>query len=403
MRLLVRDLPLKAAAVVMAMVMWVLAAQASVERIATIAFDGRVPLERPELPSGVVLRSALGDVAVRLRGPESSVLPRVTLADLRATADLGGIDAAAGGTFEVPIRVSAADPRVSVVEVAPATVTLRIERVTSRTIAVQARFANGPPAGSIAGDAVLAPREVTLTGPETLVASVTALLVTVRFGDAPLDVLQTAQPSPVDASGARVEGVALAPSAVEVRVPVLPAATTRTVPVVPSLRGSVAAGFAVTRVQVEPAAMTVRGSQERLAALDSLATAPFDVGDLERDRAATVALVLPEGVALVRPGGVTVRVTVVAQTGSRGFALGLVAKGTGEGLSVEYETRSVDVVIAGPQSALATLTAAQLAATIDVAGLAQGAHQVAVAVRAPDGLTVQAVQPARVPVTMVRK
>ena len=93
-RALLHDFPLKAAALVLALVLWVLVVQASVEREVTSLFDGRVPVERPDIPAGMVLRSSLGDVGVRLRGPENTVLPRVTVNDLRATVDLAGVDLA---------------------------------------------------------------------------------------------------------------------------------------------------------------------------------------------------------------------------------------------------------------------------------------------------------------------
>jgi len=47
----------------------------------TVPFDGRVPIERPDVPAGFVLRGQLGDVAVKLSGPEG-VVNRVAHYDL---------------------------------------------------------------------------------------------------------------------------------------------------------------------------------------------------------------------------------------------------------------------------------------------------------------------------------
>lgn len=397
-RVLLDDVALKAAAMGVALALWLVAAGAS-GRETTRTFDGRLPVERPEVPAGYVARGALGDVAVRLRGTDV-VLAKVTSADLHASVDLGAVDLGPGGSFELPVRVVADTAGVAVVDVAPAMVTLRIERLASRTVAVQASLANSPPAGWVAGTPVLSPREVGLDGPESAVAQVAAVTVSVRFGDAPLDVVQTAQPIPVDAAGAPVDGVRVEPKTVEVRVAVLPEATTRSVPVVPVLRGAPAPGWWLAGVAVDPLVVVVRGSQAALGALGRLNTLPLDVGGLAGDRVYSTSVALPAGVTLAGPAEVTVRVAVTPLTGTRAYSLAVAVASLPMGLAAEVETRAVEVVLAGPQTQLAAVTAEQLAVTIDVAGLGVGTHQVPVVVAAPAGLAVTSVQPPRATVTI---
>ena len=72
------------------------------------------------------------------------------------------------------------------------------------------------------------PTEVTVTGPESDVARVTAVLGTVRFGDAQIDIESPDIPAiPVDAAGVPVDGLQVEPGVITVKVPVLPIATTR--------------------------------------------------------------------------------------------------------------------------------------------------------------------------------
>src|SRR5205807_104097 len=80
------------------------------------------------------------------------------------------------------------------------------------------------------------------SGAASQVARIAALYATVRFGDAVTDLVSSVQPTAVDASGAAIDGLTVDPAIVQLTVPVLPTATTRTVPVVPALRGAVAAG-----------------------------------------------------------------------------------------------------------------------------------------------------------------
>ncbi|MGH2499721.1 MAG: CdaR family protein [Candidatus Limnocylindria bacterium] len=398
-RAIVADLPLKAAAVLVAVLLWVAALEAAPREVVA-AFPGRVPIEQPEVPSGYVLRGQLGDVAVRLRGPESA-LGRLAQQDLRATIDLTGVDAARPEPHEAKVLVASASARVTVVEVTPATIPVRLERVTTRTLAVQSRFANEPPAGFQAGQPTFSPPEVRVSGPESLVASVAAIFVTVRFGDAGVDLAQSLQAVAVDAAGVAVEGVRTDPAGVQVSVPVLPTATTRTVPVVLAVRGSVAAGYWITRAVADPAVVTVRGEQAALAPLDRVETVAVDVSGLTASRTVQVPVTLPAGVSLVRATDITATVTVAPLTGTRPFPLVAVAvNGLDANLVAELDRQTVEVVLAGNVPALAALAADAVSAAVDATGKGPGTYTVDVAVRAPAGTTVQGVQPARLTLTI---
>src|SRR3954454_5072450 len=120
-RIVAHDLPLKIAALVIALLFWVAYTQNALPRDVTVAFDGRVPVERPSVPSGFVLRGQLGDVAVRLSGPENAVT-RIGLADLHATVDLAGVDASRPEPYDAKVVVTVSNDLVKVVEVSPATI-----------------------------------------------------------------------------------------------------------------------------------------------------------------------------------------------------------------------------------------------------------------------------------------
>ncbi len=401
-RTLLRDFPLKAAAAIVAVVLWAVVVQ-SAPREVTVAFDGRVPVERPDVPSGQVLRGQLGDVAVRLRGPQG-VADRVALADLKATLDLSGLDPARPEPQEAPVRVATTDARVKVVEVVPPAIAVRLERVTSRRAAVQARLGNEPAKGTVAGDATFVPAEVTLTGPESLVASVAAVYADVRFGDTAVDVIQSVQPTAVEASGQVVSGVAFDPPAIQVSIPVLPSATTRTVPVLWTLRGTAANGFWISRVVTDPVAVTLQGAAAALASLDHVATAEVDISGISSSRSVPVPLVLPEGVAALRPQDAVVSLTVVPLTGSRPFPLvAIQVTGTGAALSADLDQRTIELLLTGTVGALAGVNAEQVTATVDASGKGPGTYSVDVVVRVPQGSSIQSVQPARVTLTIKPK
>ncbi|MGH2499620.1 MAG: CdaR family protein [Candidatus Limnocylindria bacterium] len=398
-RLAVNDLPLKAAALAVAVLMWVASAEAAAPQV-TQAFDGRVPIERPEVPDGHVLVGQLGDVAVTIRGPQP-IVQRIGQQDLVATIDLADVDSGRASPQEAPVTVVSLDDRVRVVSVTPATIPVQLERITTRTLAVQARFANDPPPGSAPGVATFTPQEVIVRGAESLVGSVAAVLAVVRFGDTPTDVSQSVQAMPVDAEGQRVEGVQVDPTGVQVRVPVLPTATTRTVPVLWRLAGTVAPGYWISRVATDPAAVTVRGEQQALGGLEAIETLPIDVSNLTADRTFVVGLAPPDGVTLIEPRDATVTVSVIALSGTRPFPLVAVgASGLGPGLTVQIAPSTVAVTLAGLVPRLSEIGAQQVSASVDVSGLGPGTYERDVSVALPLGTTLAGVQPGRVTVTI---
>jgi YbbR domain-containing protein len=396
------DLPLKLAAVLIAVTFWIVSILSAPPTELVREYPGRVAVERSEaVPAGYVLQGQLGDVGVRLKGTEGA-LGTVVAADLHAFLDVRLADVHNAEPQDVPVRVTVATPGVQVESISPATVTVRIEPITSRAVAVQARFANSPPAGTFAGEPAINPSEVRVSGAASQVARITALYATVGFGDGVTDLVQSVQPTAVDASALTIEGLMVDPAVVQVTVPVLPTATTRTVPVVPAVRGSVATGYWVTRVTSDPTVVTVRGESAALSAIDQVATAPVDVSGLAADRTFQVALLLPtEGTSLVRATQATVTVSVAPLSGSRAFpVVALQTTGLGSGFVAEFDPPSIGLVLFGPVPALSAITVGQVVATVDAAGKGPGTYPVDVAVRIPAGTTAQSVQPTRVTLTI---
>jgi YbbR domain-containing protein len=396
------DLPLKLTAVLIAMVFWIVSVLSAPPTELVRDYGGRVAVERPDsIPAGYVLEGQLGDVGVRLRGTEAAVA-NVTASDLHATLDLSVADLHRSDSQDLPVRVSVAAAGVRVDSVAPATVSVRIEPITSRAVAVQARFANDPPVGTFAGDPAMTPSEVRVSGAASQVARIAAVYATVRFGDAVTDLVLSVQPTAVDASGAAIEGLTVDPAVVQVTVPVLPTATTRTVPVVPAVRGSVAPGYWIAQVTVDPIVVTVRGESNALTAIDQVATAPIDVTRLAADRTVIVALLPPaEGTSLVKATQATVTISVAPLLGTRPFPVVAVqATGLGSGLVAEFDPPTISLVVAGPVPALSGIQAGQVTATVDATGRGAGTYTVDVLVQTPSGTSAQSVQPTRVTLTI---
>jgi YbbR domain-containing protein len=397
--LIVHDFPLKAAALAISVLAFVAVAETTQEAVVTF----RVPVERPaDVPAGYVLRGTLGDVAVKLRGPQRQIA-KVAQTDIHPVPDLAQADLARGDVQNVALRVPMADGSI-VAETDPPTVPVRIEKLVSRSLTVQVRFANEPPAGFQPGSPSFSTSDVKITGAQSLVASVAAVFATLRFGDTPIDISASADAVPVDAAGNAVDGVQSDPPTVQVSVPVLSTTNTRTVPVLWSLRGAVAVGYWISRITTDPIAVQVQGTPDKLAPVDRIDTAAIDVSGLNANRSFRVPLILPDGVSLLQPTDATVGITVIPLSGTRPFPVVAVqVTGIGTGLAGDTDATTVSVVVAGPSATLATLGITDVTATVDAAGKGPGTYPADVVLKVPPGVTVISLQPARVTLTMRAK
>src|SRR5207249_8121290 len=183
-RIATADLPLKLTAVLIAMIFWAVSALSAPPTEVVRDYGGRVAVERPDaVPAGYVLEGPLGDVGVKLRGTEAA-LANVVASDLHAKLDVSTADLHRSDPQDVAVRVDVATAGVKVDSKAPATVTVRIEPITSREVAVQARFANDPPSGTVAGDPAITPSQVRVSGAASQVARIAARSEERRVGKA---------------------------------------------------------------------------------------------------------------------------------------------------------------------------------------------------------------------------
>jgi len=263
------------------------------------------------------------------------------------------------------------------------------------------RFANDPPSGFQPGSPSLSTGEVRISGPQSLVASVAGVFATLRFGDTPIDVSTSAAAMPVDAAGNTVEGVQVDPPTLQVNVPVLSTTNTRTVPVLWSLRGTVATGYWISRITTDPIAVQVQGTPDTVARVDRIDTAPIDVSGLSANGSFRVPLVLPAGIFLLQPTDATVGVTVVQLSGTRPFpVVAIQPAGVAVGLVAETDQTTTSVMLAGPSATLATLGPDSVVATVDASGKGPGIYPADVLLKVPTGVTVTALQPGRVTLTI---
>jgi YbbR domain-containing protein len=186
-----------------------------------------------------------------------------------------------------------------------------------------------------------------------------------------------------------------------VRVGVVQQEVTQVIPVQAALQGSVADGYNLIGVGVDPPAIAVSGPVEIIQALSSIPTEAVDVGGLQKDLLRSARLRLPAGVQATRDT-VNVRLRIAPAVGEVALTVAPNVTGLGEGLRSTLQTASITVKVRGEMPVLKGLTPGQVRATVSAAGLDEGVHVLTAVVSVPDGVTLASIEPTQVAVVLRR-
>ena len=391
--LVVHNWPLKLAAIVLATLLY--AGLVASQDSSTI--QGPVTVTPLNQPPETLVTNPLRDVeSIRYIAPAGSQRPRI--GDFRATIDLTNVKPD-GEPVNVPVRVTALDPDITIIDVTPRTIQVVLENSSSKEVPV--RVERGPaPEGIQVGETTYEPETVTVRGAASVVARVVAAEVLVALDPQGFDVDREIEAHPVDVNGEPVTGIDVEPATVHVQIPLFTDKDSRTLPVNPVISGAPAPGFRIARVEVDPATVTVEGDAEQLTTLIQVDTAPVSVAGATQTVTQNVALAPPNGIETKSAATVAVEVTITPITQTRTFSAGLRLDGQDPALSYSLSATQVLLTVFGSVADLDQLDAGPLEVALNVTGLGPGEHQVTVVPDLPSGPQVVGIDPEQVTVTV---
>jgi YbbR domain-containing protein len=161
----------------------------------------------------------------------------------------------------------------------------------------------------------------------------------------------------------------------------------RSVPVELITLGSIASGFVLLDApKVEPAEILIRGPESLIAHIRNIATKPIDLSKVRESFIREVEVDLDETKFSSDPA--LVRVTIaVGQLGERVLPnIPPTVLSDAVGLTVEVRPKAVSLTLTGVQSALDTLSSADVSVLLDLSGKPPGRYTLAPEVIVPKGV-----------------
>ena len=383
-----------------AVVLWVAVTDAeNPNRIGT--FSGAIEVRPVNVPDGRAVASIQeANVSLRVSAPED-VFERLTTADFRAEVDLSGATGQAPLELRVNTRVVGnKEGEVEIIETVPRSVSVTLEASTSKVVPVLANIIGSPPQGFSYERIEPNPASVRVTGATSLIALVASANADVNLTGRRTSLDEQFRLTPRDAQGADIRGVSVDPTTADIRVVIEQREVTQTLTIVPPVQGSVADGYSLVGITVDPAAIAVSGPLELLTAQSFLTTEAIDLTGLKADTTRSVRLRVPTGLQATRES-VSVRIKIVPTEGEMTLTVAPQVTSVPENLRAEIQTSAVAIRLRGELPALQA-AAGSVRATVNAGGLQEGVHVLNISTTVPDNVRVISAEPPQAVVVLRR-
>jgi YbbR domain-containing protein len=363
----------------------------------TFEFSGGLTVKAVNVPQGFAVASITEDVVfVRVRATEDT-FNELTTADFAAEVNMAA-EREPASTKAVSVRVVGRSD-VEVVSVTPAAVQVTLEEESSKQVTVQVNRQGTPPQGVMVSSVEASPTTVRVTGAASLVARVQSADVDVNLTGIRVTQQQQYSLAARDASGADLRPLRVEPSAAEVRIAVTQVEVSWGVTVSLQTRGSVADGYNLTGVTVDPQLITIQGPLAQVQAITFVPTEEVDLTNLRANQTRNVRLQLPASIKSQRDS-VSVTLKIEPQIGDFAVPVAPTIENLPSGLRATLQTTTITVKVHCAVPTFRSLPAGSIRATVNGEGLSEGAHVLDATVSVPQGVTLVSYEPMQVVVTV---
>ncbi|MBR5337139.1 MAG: hypothetical protein IK152_04080 [Lachnospiraceae bacterium] len=253
-------------------------------------------------------------ITVTVKG-KRSVIDDLTSSDIQATADMKEIDVSLG---LVPIEISSTKNSNKIEEITTRTRNLKIsmEDLETKQFAIACVISGNPAEGYAVGDVSITPNVLKVSGPASQVNKVNRVVV--RIDVTGMGTKLNLNPAPVllDSEGNTMTSSRITTNISEVNAEVT-MINSKEIPIVINTIGSPADGYTLTKTDISPEKIKVKGDAATLASLTEIKLPDnlLDVSGATQSVEKTIDLeeYLPEGVEPVDEADATVLVSAVIE------------------------------------------------------------------------------------------
>lgn len=331
--------------------------------------SGGVPLRTVNLQDDLAVVEDLGTVQLSVRPPQG-LRKSISPESFEAYVDLDGLGI---GSYDLPIKVSADDPEMSVLEIIPRNISVTLDHRVAKTFSVTPKIEGQVGTGYLRNDSRISPEEVTVAGAESLIGSISAVVAEVKLGGELSEIRKTVELKALNSAGQAIRNVTIEPKTAEVTIGVSPEADVKTVGVKIKTANQPKEGYFIKSLTADPGTVVLRGQRDVLQPIEYIETKEIDLKDIGTNTERSVSLVLPEGVTI--DGAETVKVLIVidGNEATKGMSGIFEFKNLGGNLKLDsFSPTKAAVTVKAKSGRLSSLTERDVRVIVDLAGKGEG-------------------------------
>lgn len=318
-----------------------------------------------------------------------SVFRMLNSTDFRATADMSRIE----DMSRVPIEIIATRYASSITFTSRTQyLEVSVEDLQKKRLVISADYEGNPADGcAVESLSINSVNMIEISGPKSVVSTVDSAKAIINVDGQSDSITDSVVPLLVDADGKPVDTTKLTLSlqTVNIRAEIR---DVKSVAVEADVGGAPREGYVYTGISFSPAAVQVKGTG---AVLNTVNTIKIPEGIIDVDgktetftQIVDVTSYMPDGISIVNDADKKVTATVTIEKKEvRAVEMptkNIIIHNIPEGYRAEYVNDSVEVYISGLSEDLDRLSVRDLTATIDVGGLGEGEHTVALVLELDD-------------------
>lgn len=318
-----------------------------------------------------------------------SVLDNMEDSDFTAVADMSKLVIGEDGkSAAVPIDISTSNKYSSSVKFNGSTkfMNVNLENLQSKQFVVSASTVGTVAEGYALGNVTISnPNVLKVSGPESIVSQIASVIATIDVDGMSMNITDNVVPVLYDSDGNEIDTtkLKLSNTTVTISAEIL---GTKTVDLVFNTSGTPGEGATVESITSDPDSVTIKGTASALNSVTSIEVpaSVIDVTNALEDVSTTVDITeyLPDGISLVDSKQASVKVTAAIRAESTRklevSADNISMSGLGSDYTAKLDRQTVEVTVTGEMKEVQGIDASQITGKIDLSGLTEGTHTVAV-------------------------
>lgn len=285
------------------------------------------------------------------------------------------------GSYNVPIYYSGIPEGIKV-DIQPSSIAVKLEAKHSKEFSVTAEKIGKEAEGYQAGEPIIKPKKVHVSGTEEQVEKVASVKALINIDNIDQPISQLIPLQAYDKKGNIID-VEINPQTVEVQLPV--ASPYITVPISYKIGSYPPSGYAISSIEQLPKEVTLYGPKDILNKYSVYNGPVLDLSNITSDQVITMEIPLEEGLLKVEPEIAEFNIEITNSKITTMTSIPIEITGLNEGLTAEISSPidGATITLEGASSYIDNISTEDIQAFVDLTNLPEGEHEVPIQYNLP--------------------